>query len=153
MSKRDRHTAHLAQVHDGSIPIAPSSARPAAADIARGVKVGLTFAVGFSLLSLVIFALSGGGASDRKGLTLGQVLTAYFAAGILSGAVGGMLLRVAARYPLLAYPVGVVAAFPGAMAITAVISHQFNGWGEGEWFTAVLSSVIYGIIGVRVARS
>lgn len=153
MSKRDRHASRLAQADDRAIVPLHSSVWPTGADIIRGIKVGLAFAVGFSLLSIVIFALGSGGAFDRKGLTLGQVLTAYFAAGILSGTLGGMLLRVPARYPFLAYPVGIVAAFPGAMAITAIVSHQLSGWGEAEWFTAVLGSVIYGVMGVRVARS
>lgn len=131
----------------------PSSVRPQAADIARGIRVGLAFAVAFSLLTLVIFALSGGGAFERQGFSLGEVLAVYFAAGVMSGAVGGSLLRIALRFPLLAYPVGIVAAIPGAMACTALVSHHLHGWGGDEWLTTALMSVIYGIIGTRVARS
>lgn len=68
-----------------------TSNRSLRADVSWGVKWGLWFAGGYSLIALALFILQGTVVGQPSRFTLPVVIAFYWAAGIISGAIVGVL--------------------------------------------------------------
>jgi hypothetical protein len=82
------------------------------ANVRRGIKAGLTVAIGFSIIAVVISFATGTNAFDKIHQTMIGGLLIYCIGGVVLGAIGGVLL------PFMRGTVGMVLAsmFLGALA-------------------------------------
>lgn len=132
--------------------LASSSLRPTMKDVERGLRVGLLFALGFSVIAAIIHAAEGAAPFEQNGTSLSLVVALYGLGFGVAGLIVGAFHRLAAHHPPLAYFVGIIAATPISFATTAMIGHHGFAWDTDDWLTAVVASVIYGVLGVRFFR-
>lgn len=108
--------------------------------------------MGFSILAMLIYAAAGPRPFERNDASLGLVVILYLVGFTTAGVIIGTFHRLAGRYPILAYLVGIAAATPMAFATTAAVTHNIFLWTTGDWIPASILSVAYGILGVRMFR-
>ena len=130
----------------------PSSLRPTMKDVAKGARVGLLFAIGFTVLAALIYAAEGPRPFQRNDASFGTVVVLYLVGFTGAGIIAGTFHRLASRYQILAYLIGIIAASPMSFATMAVLNHNVSLWETGDWVPATIGSVIYGILGVRMFR-
>ncbi len=110
--------------------------------VVSGIRVGLFFAVAFSAIATILFALSGGRALGNSFTVLGSVIAVYAFGGIVSGSIFG-LLRPLARWAWGAAILGSIVAVP------AYAGMLFATKGPGPWTSddtsgALLLSILIG---------
>ena len=130
----------------------PTSLLPTLKDVVHAVNVKFLFALGFALLASLIYAVEGPRPFERNNTSFGLVLILYLAGFTVAGAIAGTFHRLARRYRVLAYVIGIAAATPMAFATTAALTHNILLWQTGDWIPASIMSVVYGILGVRMFR-
>lgn len=111
-------------------------------DVRWGIAHGFGFAVLYSIFAVILYLLRRG-AFDRHGTSLGAVLSLYFAAGVVGGALVGAL-RPLTRSRLGSMVVGVVAMTPVFLGVGILLFGPFSGWGEDNWVPMLLGAVILG---------
>jgi hypothetical protein len=114
------------------------------ANIKWGVWWGLRFAAFFTAIVLLEYIALGSAPFDHIGISPKAAIAAYFASGILAGAVVGAL-RPFTNTLYGSVGVGIVGAFVVAAAIVSVKSGPPNRWGFVEWATVVIGAVVYGV--------
>ncbi len=150
MAHNNRKKLHAVTSDDP--PAINTSLRPTTQDIARGARIGFFFAIGFSVIALLIFAVEGPRPFQRNDTPLGLVISLYLIGFTVAGLIAGTFHRLAGRYPWIAYLVGITAATPMTFATTAAVTHNALLWQTGDWVPASILSIVYGILGVRMFR-
>ena len=110
-----------------------------------GLKTGLAFATVYSLFALLLFVLSGGQAFREKGVSLVNVVAAYYGGGAIAGLVVG-LLRPLASTLAGAILVGIIAFIAVSSGIGLVIFGGFARWGRDELMTVATMSIVFGSV-------
>lgn len=141
-----------AGVEPEKVPVSFRSMRPTAKDIAKGARLGFFFAIGFSIIALLIYGAEGSQPFQRNQTSFGVVLVLYFFGFTAAGVIAGAFHRLASRYAVLGYVIGIIAAIPMSFATTSVVRQTFFLWSTNDWLTAWVCSVIFGIIGARMFR-
>lgn len=117
-----------------------------------GARIGLLFALGFSVIAALIYSGEGSRPFQRNDTSFGSVIVLYLAGFTAAGVIAGTFHRLASRYSVLAYVIGIIAATPMSFAITAAVTHNVHLWETGDWIPASVGSIVYGILGVRMFR-
>lgn len=90
-------------------------------NIVAGILSGCTLALLLSVIAIGVYASRGFTAlANQLGVTLGQVIAAYFAGGVVGGALAGALTPLA-HSGWGAAVVGFVAVFPFAAIVTRLL--------------------------------
>jgi hypothetical protein len=112
-------------------------------EIRAGVVTGCAIAVLFSLIATIGYAANGFAATERRsGLSILEIVAAYFAGGITGGAVVGALIPLTRRKwgaPL----VGFLGVLPFALAIMSSLMTR-DQWFPAGAVLAVLFAAIFG---------
>jgi hypothetical protein len=116
-----------------------------------GVRWGLVAATLFSAWVTVVAVSGSPDAFTKVGVTYGTVVAAYYAGGIVAGAIGGALLPLRRTFAGAAL-VGSVAAFPVWAGIWFVSEGAPWRWESGDWYGIALFSVVFGIAAGRLMR-
>src|SRR5262249_17048545 len=108
-----------------------------------GVRIGLGYALFFSVLALIAFLIGGNEALARKGHpTIERLLFVYFVGGVTAGALGGILAPWATSH-FRAAMFGAVALIP--MGLTwRVMSFGFAPWTRKDTFVQLLAAILIG---------
>lgn len=101
-----------------------------------GVILGVAGAMVLSFIVLVIYGVRGPDTFDRLGISLGSAIGLYFVAGIIGGALLGLLL------PLTVWRMG--AAFVGIMVAIPLYFGAGILLGDFDFYTGIILSVIVG---------
>lgn len=112
-------------------------------DIKWGLGHGLGFAVLYSLLVAILYAIRGARAFDRYATSIGSVIALYFAAGVIAGALVGIMRPLTASRggSIL---VGTVAAIPVFLGVGVLISGSITAWDDDTWVPMLLAAFILG---------
>jgi hypothetical protein len=121
-------------------------------DVAKGARIGLFFALAFSIIATLIYAGEGARPFEKNDTSFGSVIVLYLGGFTIAGVIAGTFHRLAGRYSIVAYVSGIIAATPMSFAITAAVTHNTHLWETGDWIPASVCSIIYGIFGVRMFR-
>jgi hypothetical protein len=124
---------------------------PLAARVRVGIRWGLVMATVFSAWVTVVAVTGSADAFTKVGVTYRAVVAAYYAGGIVAGAIGGALLPLRRTFPGAAL-VGTVAALPVWMGIWFVSEGSPWRWQSGDWYGIALFSVVFGIAAGRLMR-
>ncbi len=114
-----------------------------ARNIAAAVRVGLVFAVCFSLIAVALFVVRGPSSFERLGVSLPQVLGLYAAGGIVAGFLVG-LFRPFIVSLASAVVVGIGVAFPIAVCAYMLKFGPFWVWDRKPWIVSIVMSVVFG---------
>jgi len=87
-----------------------------------GVRWGTVLASAFALFALVQYGLHGSAIERSTGFSLGDVVSIYFAGGVVGGAFVGLVLPLARRKVGSAF-VGFLAILPVAILIRVTAAH------------------------------
>lgn len=152
MSKHKRPPRIPLYPPNSAAPAGARSMRPITQDIRRGVRLGLGYGIGFSVLAAILHGLAAPRPLSQNGTSLGMAIAFYLIGGSLAGFIAGAFRRAAARSRVLLYVVGMIAAAPVAFGSTMIITHHSTGWGATEWASALILTVVYGVLGTRLFR-
>lgn len=115
-------------------------------DVTLSIAVGLAMATLYSVW-VALGAILGGGRNLRAAeVSLGAIVGAYYAAGLIGGALVGTLLPVGRSLPgrlLLAF----IAAFTACFCVSMAMNGPFWLWGGREWRGLFAVSGLLGAIG------
>jgi hypothetical protein len=119
-------------------------------NVGRGVRTGMTVAIGFSLIALGLYAVGGESAFEANHMTLLGVIVTYAVGGLCIGAIGGALT------PFMRSTVGFAlgTAILGALAYVAFQVEESGPyfWRHFEWPLSIIFAGI-GIATGFAARS
>jgi len=115
------------------------------ANIVLGIKGGVTIAILCTAMATIVLVLTLSDPFEVYRTTFVKGIAAYFAGGIVAGAIGGVL-RPLTRWPMGKFFVG---ALMGVMAVTALRIAQdgWHFWGPHD----PLYAAIFAVIGIVVA--
>lgn len=113
------------------------------ANVFWGIRRGLYFASGFSVFVLIEYLLLGSAPFSHAGVTLGEVIALYFAAGILAGGLVG-ILRPLNRTFAGATTIGILAAAVVYGLAMITIAGLPNRWHVEHWIGLMVLSVAVG---------
>jgi hypothetical protein len=116
-----------------------------------GIRWGLAIATLLSAWVTIVAVAGNPDAFTRVGVTYRGVVTAYYAGGIVAGAIGGALLPLRRTFAGAAL-VGTIAAFPVWVGFWFVSEGAPGRWERGDWYGIALFSVAFGIVGGRLMR-
>lgn len=114
------------------------------ADIRLGISVGTGIATVYSLAAALVSLLASGGSDAPSPNDLAAVVGVYYSAGIMGGAVGGLLLPFR-RHLAAALATGVIGAFFAACGFaTLSAGHEFWSWDRYTWEAVAFVSAVLG---------
>ena len=116
-----------------------------AQEIRAGVLLGLVLAGFYCLFALGIYAFRGSRPFEANDVTLGGVLGAYLASGVLGGVAYGFMHPLR-RSLLGAMLIGVMCATLAFFAIGVATSGLPTRWGAREWEGVVVLGLVLGPI-------
>jgi hypothetical protein len=117
-----------------------------------GMKLGAAMATLYMLYVLVLFVFRGNAPFEAIGASVGALILAYYAGGLLAGAAAGLL------WPLTRYRTGaIVVAIPCTWVVVVGISMTTDGpfwyWSAWYWFATIGGAVIMGVtLGLMLYR-
>lgn len=116
-----------------------------------GIRWGLAIATIMSAWVTFVAVAGSPDAFTKIGVTYRWVVLAYYAGGIVAGAIGGALLPLRRTFAG-ATLVGTIAAFPAWVGFWFVSEGAPWRWEQGDWYGIALFSVAFGIVGGRLMR-
>jgi hypothetical protein len=116
-----------------------------------GIRWGLVVATVFSAWVTVVAVAGSADAFTKVGVTYRAVVVAYYAGGIVAGAMVGALLPLRRTFAGAAL-VGTIAAFPAWMGFWFVSEGTPWRWQSWDWYGIALFSIVFGIAGGRLLR-
>ncbi len=116
-----------------------------------GIRWGLAMATLMSAWVTFVVVAGSPDAFTKIGVTYQEVVAAYYAGGIVAGAIVGALLPLRRTFAGAAL-VGTVAAFPVWVGFWFVSEGAPQRWQSGDWYGIALFSVVFGIAGGRLMR-
>jgi hypothetical protein len=118
--------------------------RPSRNDLRIGIKIGLLYAIGFSLLASLVYLVVGGRAFvQRNGADLPIVLASYAFGGLAGGLFIG-LLRPLRFSRWGAFCMGTVAVIPVLAALMVVILPRAEWYPPGVVMIVILAVILGG---------
>lgn len=108
-----------------------------------GLKWGLVFATGFSLIALAMTVLTGGEVINNQGVSLAASIALYWSGGVFGGIVLG-LLRPLTRTRVGAALVGVIIMVPVELAIGLLLIGPISTWSRPEWVGLIFGAIFMG---------
>lgn len=121
-----------------------SSQESAIVNLKWGLKGGIAVALVYCAWVTVVYAVNGGGPFERHGVDYRGTVLLYLGAGIVSGAIVG-LLRPLIRNNIGAYLVGVIGALPIGAGTAMLVTGLPRYWGFDDWILVPLISIGAGI--------
>jgi hypothetical protein len=115
-------------------------------DIVWGVRIGIVFAILYSLYVAILFLLVGSAPFDKHHTSVVTVIATYFVGGISGGAVVGAM-RPYTHSRFVAIVVGIVAAFFVVFGVIVPSQGLPLRWTGANWASLVLTSVFLGAFG------
>jgi hypothetical protein len=103
----------------------------------------------YTVLVVLLYAVSGSGRFDRTGVSIGALCLLYLLGGLAAGVVLG-LFRSALDERHSAFVVAVIAAFPISLGVTVLLSGNLSNWTIEEWSTTAFMSLFIAAIGISV---
>ena len=100
-------------------------------------------AAAYSLFAIVVALAQGSIAFSQYGRDLAQILTSYLVAGLVGGAIVG-LLRPFNSTVIGSAITGFIASFSVFLAMNTLLAGNPSRWPEGEWWTVLVISIIAG---------
>lgn len=113
-------------------------------NIIWGVMWGVLAALVCMSVALIRYVLQGEAPFLANGTTFVKLAKAYLAGGIGGGLVVG-LLRPIARFEVGAFILGILTVFPMYVAISIAMVGPIQSWDGGDWFIAIIASLVAGI--------
>lgn len=112
-------------------------------NIIWGVRYGVTIAVPFCIVAILVFAIGDSRSLNASGLTITGVLTAYVLSGIAAGGIVGVF-RPFLRSRVGSTLVGILASMP----VWTVIKYTIRpgSWQEVDFIMVFGLSIVYGVI-------
>lgn len=110
-----------------------------------GVQIGLMFAAAYAVIAIVLFVLSKGAALDHSFSVLGRVIAVYVAAGIVGGAIFGLLQPIV-QWAIGAAVLGTIVAIPAYVGMRIAV-HGLAAWTRGDTSDVLVLSLLLGSIG------
>ena len=111
----------------------------------KGIAVGLFFALCFSALVAVEYALQGGlEPLERLHISLGALIFRYMATGTVAGVVGAVLWPLAGR-PVTAALCGIAIMILPNVMLASLVFGPLPDWDGSYYGAAAVMSIAYGI--------
>lgn len=115
-------------------------------DLSWGAGWGLFAGMVFGIFAATAIALQDGLGTELEHVSVPVLLAMYPAIGVLGGLVVGFF-RPAVKTRRGAMLVGILAAFPGEMALLSLFKGPVPAWDGFVWFGAVGGAIILGSMG------
>ena len=118
-------------------------------DILWGIRNGLLYGAGYSVVVVLLYAVDGPRRFDKIGVPLGPLIVFYLLGGLSAGIVLGVF-RSALTRKYSAFIVSVLAAIPVAIGGTVLVTSNATDWTMREWSMSAIMSLIMAVIGMAV---
>lgn len=119
--------------------------------VTRGVLLGVSVAVIFSIVAGIVTILSLGAATRKLGLSYPNLVMLYFAGGSSAGAIYGAAWPLAKRNPVLAFLVGTIALLPFAIGYVMLAMPHTEWLWAGITVAGIGAVLLGGLSGLMIA--
>ena len=123
----------------------PEKMKSASSRISDGVVVGLQFAIGYTGIAALILGLGGALASNRGWIVLVRYTAVYFFAGVVGGAIYGLLLPLTKTRGGLMFVLSLVGLIIYPSAMYTYLSLNGKSSEPGLWVITCIVGVGFGI--------
>jgi O-antigen/teichoic acid export membrane protein len=114
------------------------------ADVRWAIRWTMPVAIVFSAYAVAQRLIAGAGSFDQYHMTVGSLVAVYLCGGAVTGAIVGFL-RPLVRYPVGAFFVGFVAAFP-VMLVLWMFVRDRRPWDDFDALVLVTTCLCFGAL-------